>query len=153
MTGVSGVWTTSPCGQLFTSTSRALGLVSVAAGLGISLSTVSGLIGNNALFDHPARMFFLVNALSLAGLYKLPIYQPPPSKIDIKFFTLDLSGTSGSPFEKSKCSSLIFTEPVRCTLGLLFSLQAFFLILPSGMLYYESIVEWPPSSTGGKLQR
>lgn len=38
--------------------------------------------------------------------------QPSPSKIDTKFFTLNLSSTSSSLFEKFKCSSLIRVEPL-----------------------------------------
>jgi hypothetical protein len=55
------------------------------AGFGVLLSILSGLNGIRLLLAHPARMFFLVNACFLAGLYKqvkcplLMVFTPPRS--------------------------------------------------------------------------
>ena len=82
VTGVTGVYGTSSCGQDPTTLS-AFGTVSSAGGFNVSLSTLSGLNGNKPVAAHPAVMFLLVNALSLAGLYKevkcsLPTISTPP---------------------------------------------------------------------------
>ena len=67
-TGVTGVCSTSSCGQDVTFISSAFGIVSSAGGFGVSLSTLSGLSGSKPHLAHPARMFFFVSALCLAGL-------------------------------------------------------------------------------------
>ena len=46
-----------------------LAAVSLEAGFRISASILLGLKGYKPLAFHPARMFLLVKALSLAGLY------------------------------------------------------------------------------------
>ena len=79
VTGVIGVCSTSSCGQDLTS----FGTVSSAGAFNIFRSTLSGLNGNNPLAAHPAVIFLLVNALSLAGLYRevkcsLLIVSKPP---------------------------------------------------------------------------
>jgi hypothetical protein len=48
----------------------ALALLSSAGGFGMSRSTLWGLKGNNPEAAHPASMFLLVIALSLAGWYR-----------------------------------------------------------------------------------
>lgn len=84
VTGVIGVCSNWSCEQDDTTTSLAFGIVSSTGGLGVYQSTLSGLNGNNPVAAHPAVMFLLVNALSLAGLYRevkcsLPIITPPRS--------------------------------------------------------------------------
>jgi hypothetical protein len=82
-TGVTGVCGSTSCRQDPTFTSSALGIAGSAEGAGILLSTLSGLNGNNPLAAKPALIFFGVNALSLAVLYRevkcsLPIVFTPP---------------------------------------------------------------------------
>ena len=72
-TGVTGVWTTSSCGHGPTS-SQAVRMGSAVTGFVTSLSTLSGLNGNKPVLA--ARMFFLVIALALAGLYPLTRRRP-----------------------------------------------------------------------------
>lgn len=80
-TGVTGV-----CGSASSRqgpiTSSALGTAGSATGAGILLSTLSGLNGNKLLAAKPALIFFGVNALFFAGLYRdvkcfLPIVFTP----------------------------------------------------------------------------
>ena len=47
-----------------------MGTVGPAAGFGIPVSTLSGLKEYKPLAFHPARIFLLVRALSLARLYR-----------------------------------------------------------------------------------
>jgi hypothetical protein len=79
-TGVTGVCGSTSCRQDPTFTS---GMAGSAGGAGILLSTLSGFNGNRPLVAKPALIFFGVNALSLAGLYRevkcsLPIVFTPP---------------------------------------------------------------------------
>jgi hypothetical protein len=81
--GVTGVCGSTSCRQDPTFTSSALGMAGSAGGAGILLSTLSGLNRNRPLAAKPALIFFGVNALSLAGLYRavkcsLPIVFTPP---------------------------------------------------------------------------
>jgi hypothetical protein len=69
VTGVTGVWSTSLCKHDPAKLS-AVATVSSAGSFGISLSTLSRLNGNRPVAAHPALMFLLFNALSLAGLYR-----------------------------------------------------------------------------------
>jgi hypothetical protein len=69
-TGVIGVYGFMSCRQDLTFTLSALGMAGAVKGAGILLNTLSGLSGNRPLVAKPALIFFGVNALSLAGLYK-----------------------------------------------------------------------------------
>jgi len=82
-TGVIGVCGSTSYRQDPTFTSLTRGIASSASGAGILLSTLSRLNGNKPLAAKPALIFFGVNALSLAGLYRavkcsLPIVFIPP---------------------------------------------------------------------------
>jgi hypothetical protein len=82
-TGVIGVCGSTSCQQDPTFASSAYGIAGLARGAGILLSTLSELNGNKLLAVKPALIFFGVNALSLAGLYRevkysLPILFTPP---------------------------------------------------------------------------
>jgi hypothetical protein len=82
-TGVTGVCGSISCRQDPTLTLSALGMAGLAEGAGILLSTLSGLNRNKPYAIKPALIFFGVNALSLAGLYRevkfsLPIVFTPP---------------------------------------------------------------------------
>jgi hypothetical protein len=78
--GVLGVCSASSCRQDPTASS-AFGRV--IGGFGVSLSTLSRLNGNKLVVAYLVVMFLLVNAFSLAGLYKevkcsLPTISTPP---------------------------------------------------------------------------
>lgn len=81
VTGVIGVCRLCSSGQ--GTTLLGLGTVSCAGGLGVCQSTLSGLNGNNPVAAYPAKIFLLLIALSLAGLYKeikfsfLTVSKPP----------------------------------------------------------------------------
>jgi hypothetical protein len=82
-TGVTGVCGSTSCRQDPTLTSSALRIAGSARGAGILLSTLSRLNGNKPHTAKPALIFFGVNALSLAELYRevkcsLPIVFIPP---------------------------------------------------------------------------
>jgi hypothetical protein len=64
--GVTGVSGTSL--EVAVAATSALVLSCSAGGFGISQSTLSGLKGNNPAASHPAKMFLLVIAFSLASL-------------------------------------------------------------------------------------
>lgn len=81
VTGVIGVYGTWSCGP--NTTLSAFGTVSLVGGFGVCRSTRSRLNGNKPVAAYPAAIFLLVNALSLAGLYKevkcsLPTMSIPP---------------------------------------------------------------------------
>jgi hypothetical protein len=81
VTGVVSISNTSPCGRALTITS--CGTLTSGGGLGVSLSTLSGLNGDNPVAAHAAVIFLLVKALVLAGLYRevkcsLPTVSAPP---------------------------------------------------------------------------
>jgi len=82
-TSIIGVCSSTSYQQDPIFTSSALGMAGLARGVGILLSTLSGLKGNRPLAAKPALIFFSVNAIFLAGLYKevkcsLPIVFTPP---------------------------------------------------------------------------
>jgi len=68
VTGVIGICGTWSCGP--DTTLLAFRTVSLVGGFGVYWSTRSGLNGNKPVAAYPAAIFLLVNALSLAGLYK-----------------------------------------------------------------------------------
>jgi hypothetical protein len=70
LTNVLGIAVASSYGQDLTFTLSAFGSVTLVGGFGVPLSTLSGLGGVKALAAYLAIMFFLVNAFSLAGLYR-----------------------------------------------------------------------------------
>jgi hypothetical protein len=82
VTEVTGVTSTSSQGHE-PATLSPVGIKSSDGGLGVLRSTLSGSNGNKPVAAHPARMFLLVNARSLAGAYtyvkcSLPIASTPP---------------------------------------------------------------------------
>jgi hypothetical protein len=84
-TSVIGVCGSTTYRQDPTFTSLALRMASSTRAAGILLSTLSRLNGNKPLTAKPALIFFSVNALSLAGLYRevkcslLIVFTPPCS--------------------------------------------------------------------------
>lgn len=66
VTGDVGVRSASSCEEADACAS--CGTVSSAQGLGVFLSTLSGLNGKSPLAAHPATIFHLLNTLSSTGL-------------------------------------------------------------------------------------
>lgn len=82
VTDVLDVCNTSSCGKDLTAI-LAFVIIYSAGGFGVYRSTFSGLNGNRPFAAHSAVTFLLVNALSLAGLYRevkcsLPTVSKPP---------------------------------------------------------------------------
>jgi hypothetical protein len=73
-TGIIGVCGSMSCRQDPTSTLSALKIAGLARGAGILLSTLFKLNGNRPLIVKPALIFLSINALSLAGLYRVVKY-------------------------------------------------------------------------------
>lgn len=83
VTGVTGVTGAASSRPDRTSSSSSFAPNDSAGGAGVFLSTLSGLNGTNPVEAHAAVMFLLVNALTLAELYKevkcsLPTVSMPP---------------------------------------------------------------------------
>ena len=81
VTGVIGICSTCSCGQ--DTASLAFETVNSIRGFGVCRSTLSELNGNNSVAAHLTMIFLLINALSLAGLYRevkcslSTVFKPP----------------------------------------------------------------------------